>query len=503
MTTWTVAPALGHLEREILTAMIISDSALRNISVFYKPQYLIAEFGRDVARWCLDYQERYNEAPKEKIQTLFEMAKQDGLNPESARSIYQLLSSLSEEFERIDHFNDDLAVDTALKYFRMRSLIILKEDLDFYLQGGDLISADVSVADYIAPAGHVSTSLDIFSAKDEIREAFDDRNTLMTLPGDLGKLIGPLERECLMMVVGKYKGSKSFTCQYIAQQAYFNGLQVAWFDFELGQRRLIRRFSQGLCAQPLKPPRNNQSLVPVWDCGLNQQGECYKPMRVNSVALYNKGEDKPKFSDVPTGYKPCTACNELDIETWLEERPFTVLEWGTAWNTAQSVMQSVPGGNLRVQTWPKFTAGAKDVRSTLHIWKMFHNFNPDLIVIDQPDDMFMEGRGDPRQKIDDLWKTLAAITQEYNCCLVAPSQAGGKQAQERSRLKTSDVAEDSRKLAHVDMSIRIDQTEVDQLAQRAIFSVGVGRDDESTGGRVMVLQALGLGQAVLDSRALK
>jgi len=499
--TWTATPSSAHLERQIITGMIVSDRVLRILGLSYKPQYMAAESSREIARWCLTYQEKYGKAPKSDIQILFEAHKRNGLSPESAQLIGQALSSLSQEFERAEFFNEQLAIDTAINYFRERALTLLRDDLTFHLEGGNLSAANASVAEFYAPAGHISLGFEPFSDMDGMRESFEDRSSLFSLPGTLGKMIGPFERECLVMVVGKYKGAKSFTCQYIAQQAFFSGLNVAWFDFELGERRLRRRFAQGLCAMPLKHLKNNQLLIPVWDCSLNQSGECYKPVRSCQITLLND-KKKPKFKDAPFGYKPCTSCKEGSTETWLEERPYSVLEWGTAWRKAQAVIGSVVGARIRIQSWPKFSAGVKDMKATLSSWRYLENFTPDLIVVDQPDDMFMEGHGDTRHKIDELWKHLAAIPQELHCCLVAPSQAGGKDAQERSRLRVSDVAEDSRKLGHVDMSIRIDQTETDTLAQRAIFSVGVGRDDEATGERVMALQALSLGQAVLDSKAL-
>ncbi len=507
MTSLTLQPSPAHLERNIITGMIVSDRALRTIGLAYKQKYFAAEASQTVAKWCLTYQEKYGKAPGADIRTLFEAHRRNGLNPEAAQLIGQMLESISQEFERQENYNEQLAIDTALAYFRERALTLLREDLEFHLEGGNLNAAHASVADFASVSDNIDLGTQPLLDMDRTREIFDDRAGLFSLSGALGRMIGPLEREWLVMVVGKYKGAKSYTCQHIAQQALFSGLNVAWFDFELGERRLHRRLVQGLCAMPLKPPRNNQLLIPVWDCKMNQSGECGKPLlRTNQVKLFHDNS-RPAFNHAPVGYRPCTACGddmkrERWIETWFEERPFELLDWGTAWRKSQAVVGSASGARFRMRNWPKFSAGIDDVKATLHIWRHLEGFVPDLIVVDQPDIMAMEGRGDHRHKVDDLWKRLGSIAQELHCCMLAPSQAGGKDAQERGKLRVSDVAEDSRKLGHVDMSIRIDMSEEDQLAQRAIYSVGVGRDDSPGGDRVMALHCLDLGQVCLDSKFL-
>lgn len=501
MTTWQTQQSSAHLERAILTGMIVSDRALRVIGLAYKPKYLIAPFGQEVAKWCLRHQDRYNRAPKADIQTLFE-AHGRGLDDDTARLVSQLLSSLSNEFEALDAFNEQLCIDTALEYFRERSLAILQEDLAWHLEGRNLAAAQAAVADFSAPGNHVSMGFEPFDDMEGMREAFENRDGLLTLPGDLGRMVGPLERDWMFMVVGKYKGSKSFTCQWIAQQARYARLNVAWFDLELGEARLRRRLAQGICAMPLKPPREGSGhLVPVWDCQENQTGECSRPMRANSVALI-QDKGRPDFAKAPHGYRPCVACKEGTLDTWFAEKRLGLLDWRTAWRKAQAVAGSVAGARLKVQSWPKFSAGIDDVRASLQTWRYMEGFVPDVIVVDQPDIMKMPGKGDVRHRIDELWKQLGAIPQELHCLLVVPSQAGGKDAQERRKLRVSDVAEDSRKLGHVDASLIIDQSDEDKAAQRAVLSTGVGRDDE-VARPVMVLQALGLGQAVLDSRTLK
>lgn len=503
MAEFVLQQSQAFIERQVITAMVISDRALRVLGLSYKPRYLSATFAQTVAKWCLEYQDRYSRAPGPDIQVLFESHRRSGLNEDEARLIGQFLQGLSQEFEKGSGWNEQLAIDEAMKYFRERSLALLRDDLDHHLAGGNVNQAQAAVADFVAPANHVAMGFEPLEDLDRMRAAFESRQGLFTLPGDLGKMINSLERDNSVAVVGKFKATKSFTSQYIGLQALYSGLNVAWFDFEMGEVRIDRRIAQAICAMPLSPPNNGRVLAPVWDCKLNQDGSCTRPERIARVHLFNGDGGKPKFSEAPYGYRPCNACPGRQMETWLMEREVGLLDWRTAWHKGQTIIRSVMGARLKVQSWPKFSAGFDDVKAALQVWRHLEGFMPDIVIVDQPSGMKMTGKGDIRHQIDELWKRLCALPQELHCLGIYPSQAGGKAAQERRRLRDSDVAEHAGILGHVDATIKIDHDDVPENQddpQRAWFSMGVERDDRSPARYCCVLQCLDLGQPVLDSR---
>ena len=494
----------AFIERTVITAMILSDRALRVISLAYKPRYLTANFAVAVASWCLDYQARYNKAPGPDIQVLFESHRRAGMKEDEARLIAQFLTSISKEFEQGENWNEQLSIDEAMKYFRERSLTLLKDDLEYHLMGGNTNMAEAAVADFVAPANHVALGFEPLNDMEGLMDAFSDRNRLFRLPGEFGKLINSIERDNSVAVVGKFKATKSFTSQYIGFQAIFSNLDVAWFDFEMGGRRIHRRIAQALCAMPLSAPDGGLIRVPVWDCRLNQAGDCNRPQRTCKVTLVGE-KGKPHFDNAPYGYVPCPGdhCPDRQLETWFATRQCTALDWRTAWHKAQAVAGSVMGARLKVQSWPKFSAGIDDMRAVLQVWRHLEGFNPDIIICDQPSGMRLTGKGDFRHQTDELWKRLCALPQELHCLGIYPSQAGGKEAQERRRLRDSDVAEHAGILGHVDATIKIDHDDVkegEDDPQRAYFSMGVERDDNSPDRYCTVLQCLELGQPCMDSR---
>lgn len=500
MADFTLQPSTAFLERAIVTAMVVSDRALRRISLDYKVRFMTASFAAIVAGWCIDYQERYSRAPGPDIRTLFESHRRNGMGEDEARLINQFLDSISREFDS-DQFNEELAIDEAVNYFRERSLSLLRDDLEHHLTGGNVNMAQAAVADFIAPSGHVAMGFEPLTDMEGLRSAFEDPNILFGLPGDLGKMLNSLERDNSVAVVGKFKATKSFTSQYLGFHALFSGLNVAWFDFEMGGRRIRRRIAQALCAMPLKKIEGT-IWVPTWDCTHNQAGDCSRQGRSCQVGLLT-GDKRPGPGFAPPGYAPCDIphCPDRAMDTWFTQRQAPKeLGWRTAWTKSQAVAGSIMGARLKVQSWPKFSAGFNDMKAVLQVWRHLEGFNPDLIICDQPSGMKVSGKGDFRHQVDELWKQLCALPQELHCLGIYPSQAGGKEAQERKRLRDSDVAEHAGILGHVDCSLKIDMDDLDEDAGRAWFSLGVERDDRSPRKYCCVLQCLDLGQPCIDSR---
>jgi len=482
--------------------MIVSDRALRQISLEYKPQYLTADFARIVAGWCIAYQERYNRAPGPDIQILFESHRRDGLDEESARLISQFLTSISQEFERDDNFNEQLSIDEAKKYFRERALGLLRDDLDYWLQSGNTNQAHAAVAEWAAPGSNISMGFEPLNDKEGIREAFQNKEHLINLPGDLGKMLNPrLQRDSTWAIIGKFKSTKSFTSQAIGFHAMLSGLNVGWIDFEMGKNRIYKRICQAACAKPLRHPKEGAIMLPVWDCWHNQFGDCTRPERTCRVPLLGENGKRPRFKDAPRDYVPCDTCRNKVLETWLRKvTDYKLLDWRTAYAKAEALKGVSMGAVLKLQTWPKFSAGLADLKATLHVWRHLEGFVPDVLIVDQPSGMKLVGKGDPRHQIDDLWKGLCGIAPELHCLTILPSQAGGKDAQGRRRLRDFDVAEHAGIIGHVDGTIKIDQDDIDEEASRAWFSVGVDRDGGASDNYCCVLQALDYGQPVYDSR---
>ncbi len=498
-TTWTREPADTSLERRILTGLIVSDQVLRRLAMAYRPRFLTVNYMQTVCKWCLEFQAAYDKAPGRHITDIYEAHRRNGLDPDTAEMIGRFLSSISDEYEG-QGINEEYTIDQGLLFFKERSLTLLKEDLEGHLAGGNLLGAEEAVARYSGPGQGISLGCEPLRDREAVRDAFTGDDALFTLPGALGQLLGPFVREDACGLVGNYKAGKSFLCNHIRDHALYRGLNVARFSFEMNRRKENRRFVQGITGSLLRPA-NGPTWWPVWDCQLNQENNCSRQARPMKIGLLDAKGDKPHFSRTPSNYQACAACRGQDhwqMETWAEPLDRQAPGWRAAWKKLEAVSKQLRGSRFKFQYWPMRSAGVGEIRSTLEVWEHLEGFVPDVIIVDSPDIMKPPRGGDPRHVIVENRQLTVALAQQYHALLVMPFQAGSKQAIERKTKRRSDVGESVQILGDVDLMMVLDRSEDEERMLRARVSTSVQRDD-SRGSRVMILQCLDLGQAVVDS----
>ena len=506
MAQWTVEESSARVERSIITSMIVSDECLRSVALNYQQRYFSSPFTRTISQWIIEHHEKYKCAPGRQIQSTYEAHRRAGLEPDIAALIGKFLTDISNEFSQSEEqFNAQFYIDAAENYFLERSLVLLNEDLEDMIASGDFIRAQAAVATYRQPGTSIALGAEPLADMETVRSAFTVNDDLLTLPGDLGKLIGPFERDTFWGLAGAFKAGKTRLCTYIALQALYKGLNVAWFSLEMGKKRTVRLFMQGICAMPLRQPPDGRLLWPVWDCVLNQMNDCRMAQRTNYAVLPLDDKQRPIYSEAPPDYRPCSACIGQPAyrpESWLEWRECAQLTWRLAWRKAEALQAHLMGARLKIQCWPRFSAKLSQVESCLQVWEHMEGFVPDLVVIDSPD--ILSDAGKDRHALNETRQRVAGMAEAKHCLLLAPFQAGGKEAMERATHKRSDVGEDARLLGHVDGLIHLNRSERETFFHRARAMVSTHRDAEaSTSNQVVILQQMACGQAVLGSYFLR
>lgn len=501
MTTWTRETVDTSLERRIVTGLIISDRVLRRLALAYRPRFMTVPYMTTVCKWVMEYQAAYDKAPGRHITDLYEAHRRNGLDPDISEMIGRFLASISEEYEG-SGLNEEYLTDQALSFFKERSLVLLKEDLEGHISQGNLLGAEEAVARWSSPGSGISLGCEPMRDMQAIRDALSGDDELFTLPGALGRLLGPFVSEDAWGLVGNYKAGKSYMVQHIQLMALYAGLNVARFSFEMNRRKETRRFIQGIAGVPLRPP-DGPVWWPVWDCKLNQEGNCSRVERINRMTLMEKDGLRPHFSRSPQGYRACAACRGRDhwqMETWAEAIDRDVPTWRAVWKRAQAVGKQLRGARFKFQYWPMRTAGVAEVRSTLEVWAHLEGFIPHVIIVDSPD--LQNFRGEDRMAIVKNRQDNVALAQQYHSLLVMPFQAGSKAAIERKAKKDSDVGESVQILGDVDGMVVMDRSREEEQMLRCRVGTSVQRDDRR-GSHIMVLQCLELGQAVVDSEFIR
>ena len=94
------------MERRIVTGLIVSTEYIDMIQGFWNVSLLESSELAMIARWCVNYYEKYKKAPDRNIENIYiDNLKTGVLNKTDAAYIEEILHSLSDEFGRGTQFN--------------------------------------------------------------------------------------------------------------------------------------------------------------------------------------------------------------------------------------------------------------------------------------------------------------------------------------------------------------------------------------------------------------
>lgn len=165
-------------------------------------------------------------------------------------------------------------------------------------------------------------------------------------------------------------------------------------------------------------------------------------------------------------------------------------------------IHSLTNSNFKLVCGVSGSIKASEIQVILTNFEHYEQFIPDVILVDYPDILGPEFKGDTRDQINETWLRLRSISQEYNC-LVAVISHSNKATYDRD-IRQGDLSEDSRKLNHVTWAGAINQSQEDEDNGCIRISVVADRFKKFNKKKeVMVTRCLDVGGACLDSRIIK
>ena len=502
MSKFSIRKVDTDSEKQIITSLIVSDSFCREIIPVARLEYFSSDFAATIFVWVKEYYEKYQEAPKGMIQNIYELEK--GELPETLASIIgNLLDIASKDFEN-DKLNASYLSDKALEYFDKRSLLLLGQNITRAAELGDVDRAKHELVNFKKAEKPKYVWINPLEEK-EITKTFlqDTENRLFKFPGALGDLLGWFETGWLIAVMGPAKRGKTNWLWEFTVQALINGLRVAVISLEMTKAKSKMRFYKRISGLA-DVGKAGRFIYPCFDCYKNQVGDCDKQERINQEILMADGEPVPDYNK-KIRYEPCDYCREKRIKDYEQSHWFTTLERealsnGNLKNKAVAFKRMF-GDNLRVSTYPAFSASIDDIKRDADMLEYRENFIPHVWVIDyadicQPSDKGLQGR----DGINSVWKGLKQFAGERSAAVVTASHSGNKKTLDSKNVRASDVAEDTRKLNHVDLLFALNQTAEEKKRGIMRVSTSVHRhEDFNPYAQVTVLQNLFTGQTLLDS----
>ena len=443
-------------EKNLLTGLITSDKFMKEIVPILNVKDLNSGYSRRVARWCIDYYNKYNQAPKKEIQKIFSSRiRKEKIPEEEEGYITEFLNNLSKRYSKLSDYNETFYLDESEKYLAERKVKILLEDAEDALIGGDIEKAETLVADFMRVKRSRSSSVDIVRDIQEVILALNyDDDVIFRYPGALGHVIGDVLRGDFFSFMAPMKRGKTWWLENFALRCLFRRLKVLFFTLEMPKNQVIRRFMQMMTAET---KRAMEIKIPRFDDDNVIQHDMVKKEGISSKKVLKR-------------------LNEI-----------------------KSV---VAGGQLRVISRPSQSTNVADIKQEMFNLAHYDDFFPDVIVVDYADILAPEkGSGkDSRERVNDTWLALRGMAQEINGLVVTATQ-GNRATFKVESIEEDNTSEDIRKLAHVTHMATLNQTR--QQKKDLVMRLGtlVARENEFyLDNEAVVLYQYAIGQCCLDSR---
>jgi len=409
-------------ERLILTAMIVDPVVLGRIASKWQDNMFRNRWSNLIAVWCVRYYHRYDKAPGNQIENLFDSWSNKTKDKETIIPVEKFLDSLSKDYENLNvESNSDYIIDVAGRYFnqvKMEKLIeTIQDDLDI----NNIDKAQKQIVGFSKIDMGVGEGIDILQDTEAIKEAFRDRReSLITYPGALGKFFkDALERDAFISFMAPEKRGKTFWLIDMAYRAMIQRKKVAFFETgDLSQNQIMRRLMIRVSGRPFYP------------CTVNYPTDI----------TMTKGDE---IASVDTKRKTCT----------------TRLSWRKANKACRSAMKKAHSKKsfFRLSCHPNSTLFVKGIQNILEDWAR-EEWVPDIIIIDYADILNMQYHGlEGRDRVNEAWKQLRSLSQTYHCLVVTATQSDAASYGAKT-IRMKHFSEDKRKLAHVTGMIGINCT---------------------------------------------
>ena len=494
----------SEIQQKIIIGLIVDDVFCRDVLPMLESHHVQDENAALIVKWIRDYYEDYSAAPKQHIMAIF-LAEKEQLEGAQASSINKILSFLSEQYEEAVQLNWQFYFDKVRDFCRKKSLEKLTVEIKTLADVDRLDLAEKTLHTYRKIEKKTSKWFNPLTDRDIFKDCLkNEDDCLFQLPGQLGLAGFKFQRGWLGAFLAPPKVGKSWWLMELAIQAYLNKLRVVFISLEMNKEEVSERFYKRFTGRSMSV---GDFPYPIWDCKGNKENTCIKPQRTNHEIFLNEDGNAPTYNPNST-YTACDYCKvhgmteHYQVDTWYETIGNHRSLGGMGFDPIKAISRQY-ADNLRLLCYPRFSLSLAGLSSELDRLEQTEDFIPDVILVDYVDILSDEGlTGQGRDLYDTKWKTAASIAGERHVFLGTASQ-GNRGGMSKDRIQTDDLAEDIRKLAHVDILMGINQSKKADCNEKELMrqrlEMLAHRHKGATDREVYVLQNLEFGQVCLDS----
>lgn len=478
------------------------------------------EYNRIIFKWLIEYYQLYKKAPGSNIQNIYSNRKGE-LEPNQATIIESYLDRYAEEYIYKHEINFDfIKKDVIPKFVTFQEAELLQKGLQIGLDNYNTQQIIEAIESFNNFSAEETEDFDtIIPCSSNIVKEYYNRGMdkgLFSLPGQIGKLIGPIYKGATYAVTGTEKSGKTFFMQELAYQAVlFNRLKVIDISLEMTKEDRQERIWSRIGNFTPDIFSSGEQLIPLFDCLNNQMGTCQvKKRKTNRLNLIKNVDFEVEFWERPE-WKICTKCRnmkygeEINIRQIPKEKRFIPAIWYKRKNIklmnrfrverSIKLLKHFNFTNYRQKTFARFSASFDDIYNYYKNYTKKAKFKPDVVIIDYPDIMRpISGQLLDRFNIDYNWKSCAQFAQEENIALIIADQTN-KAARNQRSIKAGDTSEDKRKDAHINLRITLNKTEEEENLGLQRVGTLFKRKGKTINTEVMLLQNMAVGNPLLDS----
>ena len=464
----------SQVERQIMTAMITSKEFLGQVVSIIDLDLLESGPFRQVAQWCLNYFNQYNEAPKNHIESIYHAWVEQGEREQAVvESIHDILGDLSTHYDAAGDINVPYIIDSTGEFLTARKLARVKDNLEYHLSEGDIKGAEKDILEHKSVKIGRGVGIDILNDRKAWERAFQEKDKpLITFPGDAGIFLNEaLTRSALIGIQGIEKRGKTWWCIEFAIRALMNRKRIALFEVgDLSEAQVIHRMASRFSGTPYK------------------------------IMEHNKTAKVPRIIKKPADEDSIAEIAEYDLKKFTVEASIdTSFKGMRRFGRRRKSAAAVPS-YFMVSDHPNSSINVREISGVLDQWEIESGFIPDVIIIDYADILAPE---DPskssRDQVNDTWKALRKLSQEKHSLVIVPTQAD-TQAYDAKTQTMKNFTEDKRKLGHVTGMLGLNQTPAEKENGIMRLNWIVLREAQFTAYRCLYVgQCISIGKALCCS----
>lgn len=450
----------SNLERQILIGLCTDRSFLTGAVSILDLGLFQSKYIRIVAEWCISYFKKHKQAPKRTIQNIYySWVERSKPNDDDADAVRDLLEDLSAESDRYE-LNSQYLLQSLSEYVTTRRLEILQATIGDQLGRGKVDLALSAVQKFRGVPADDPSEFNPFTSRRALRCVFSDPpKPIIRFPGVAGEFFNAaMTRDSLIAIQGPEKRGKTFWCLEFAYRALRDRRRVAFFEVgDLSERQLIRRVAIRMAGMPA-------THMPSIRMPVN--------LEVDEDGLANVDFKRIKLRSVLSAQAAYRAQKRFC-------RRYRITESNAMFSVHANSSMNVAG-----------------IQMILERWKMDYSFVPDVIIIDYADILAPEdARKELRHQVDDTWRALRRLSQDWSACVIAPTQANAASFSATTQ-SMKHFAESHRKMAHVTGMLGLNQTDDEKEQQVMRLNWIVLREVDFVVSRCLwVAQCIPLGRA--------